>query len=82
MFRHYYMSLLHESIAKGAGKDIRDGAVVPFEPVWMFSVHYLIVLLISTVTFYAGVKIFTAASRQHSATTFVCGRSLQWFPGI
>ena len=57
MFRHYYMSLLHESIAKGAGKDIRDGAVVPFERVWMFSVHYLIVLLISTVTFYAGVKI-------------------------
>ena len=39
VFRHYY-----KSIAKCAGKDYRDGAVVPFERVWMLCVLCLIVL--------------------------------------
>ena len=39
VFRHYY-----KSIAKCAGTDFRDGAVVPFERVWVFSVQYMIVL--------------------------------------
>ena len=54
MFRHYY-----KSIAKSAGKDFRDGAVVPFERVWMSSVLYLIVPFgVSPFTSHSGVKNF------------------------
>ena len=38
VFRHYY-----KSIAKCAGNNFRDDAVVPFESVWMFPMLYLIV---------------------------------------
>ena len=39
VFRHYY-----KSIAKCAGKDFRDGAVVPFELVWIFCMQCMFVL--------------------------------------
>ena len=35
MFRHF-----HQSIAKSAGKDFRDGAAVPFERMWMILGSY------------------------------------------
>ena len=49
--RHY-----DKSIAKCAGKDYRDGAVVPFERVWMLCVFGLIVLWGSPCYFLFGCK--------------------------